>query len=407
VKLRGIVVGLAVTGALFSGAWACGSRTGIGLFNEVGGDGDGHDGDALGEDAVVTDGVSGTPCPGAGGSDVPPPPSCAPSGAGMTNCGPGGSGSESCCTSLEVCGGTYYRTYTNDGGGPTQESDPATVSDFRLDKYLVTVGRFRQFVAAWRSGYYPSAGSGIHAYLNGGQGLENNASPGTYETGWDVANWNNATDVDPTDANLGVCSHSSMVSSSTWTAGPAGSENLPMNCVTWYEAYAFCIWDGGFLPSEAEWEYAAAGGSQQREYPWGSAAPGTACPGTGCEYAIYRCYYPSGSGACSGGVTNLATVGYAFAGAGRWGQLDLAGEVSEWILDLPQGFYATDCINCTYTTPETNPFRIVGGGDFAELAVFLLAVPNHQDGYAMARHDGTGFRCARTPRTLPTTTSDE
>jgi hypothetical protein len=32
---------------------------------------------------------------------------------------------------------------------------------------------------------------------------------------------------------------------------------------------------GGFLPSEAEWEFAAAGGSKQLEYPWGSADPGT------------------------------------------------------------------------------------------------------------------------------------
>lgn len=48
----------------------------------------------------------------------------------MTNCGPGGSGTESCCTSPEVCGGTYYRTYANDGG-PAAEADPAIVSDFR------------------------------------------------------------------------------------------------------------------------------------------------------------------------------------------------------------------------------------------------------------------------------------
>jgi hypothetical protein len=45
------------------------------------------------------------------GVDAALPPSCAPGGPGMTNCGPGGSGTESCCTSLEVTGGTFYRSY--------------------------------------------------------------------------------------------------------------------------------------------------------------------------------------------------------------------------------------------------------------------------------------------------------
>ena len=67
----------------------------------------------------------------------------------------------------------------------TAEGDPATVSGFRLDKYLVTVGRFRQFVEIWNggAGYAPSAGSGKHTYLNGGRGLANVASSGTYELG--------------------------------------------------------------------------------------------------------------------------------------------------------------------------------------------------------------------------------
>jgi len=47
------------------------------------------------------------------------------------------------------------------------------VGDFKLDKYEVTVGRFRQFVAAWNggAGYTPPAGSGKHTHLNGGNGL--------------------------------------------------------------------------------------------------------------------------------------------------------------------------------------------------------------------------------------------
>ena len=184
----------------------------------------------------------------------------------MTNCG---AASEGCCTSLEVPGGMYYRTYTNSGDGGTGEANPASVSGFVLDKYEVTVGRFRQFVAAWNNGagYAPPAGSGKHTYLNGGQGLANSGSPGTYEPGWVVADDSN---IAPTSANL-ACSPDY----ATWTTSAGSNENRPINCVNWYEACAFCIWDGGFLPSEAEWEYAAAAGSQQRKFPWGNVAPGT------------------------------------------------------------------------------------------------------------------------------------
>src|SRR5579862_6254909 len=86
-------------------------------------------------------------------------------------------------TSLdEVPPGTYDRTYSNDGSGPTGESDPATVSGFRLDKDLITVGQFRQFVAASVAGWIPAAGAGKHAHLNGGMGLANSGGPG-YEPG--------------------------------------------------------------------------------------------------------------------------------------------------------------------------------------------------------------------------------
>src|SRR5262249_48048758 len=150
-------------------------------------------------------------------------------------------------------------------------------------------------------------------------------SAGAYEPGWVASDDAN---VAPTNANLSCTS-----AYQTWSFTPGGHENRPINCVNWYEAYAFCIWDGGFLPSEAEGAYAAAGGNEQRAYPWGSAEPGTACPGTGCQYATYNCDYPSGSGTCTG-ATNIAPVGAAASGAGRWGQLDLAGELWEAIMDL-------------------------------------------------------------------------
>jgi formylglycine-generating enzyme required for sulfatase activity len=316
------------------------------------------------------------------GADGGLPPSCALGGPGLTDCG---STKESCCTSLEVRGGTFYRTYdlsgTESDDGPTGEADPATVSSFRLDKYLVTVGRFRQFVNAWNggNGYTPPAGSGKHTYLNNGNGL--NATGGGYEPGW-VASDN--TDIAPTNANL-AC----QPPFDTWTNTAGSQENLPINCVNWWESYAFCIWDGGFLPSEAEWEYAAAGGSQQREYPWGSAAPGTACPGTGCQYAIYNCDYPSGLGNCTG-VGNIAPVGTATLGAGLWGQLDLAGDVSEWNLD----WYASyaRCTDCAAVTAAST--RVIRGGYFSGPASFLLP-PNRGSFTSSPRYINVGFRCSR------------
>jgi len=305
------------------------------------------------------------------------PPSCSGSGPGISGCAGG-----SCCTSLALSGGTYDRVYGNTGAGPTDASAPASVSAFRLDELDVTVGRFRGFVAAWKDGYFPPAASGKHTHLNGGRGLSSGGSDAglTYEFGWDPSNNG---EVNPTDSAL-ACD----AEYSTWTPSPGANESLPINCINWLEAYAFRIWDGGFLPSEAEREYAAAGGSDQREYPWGTTAPGVAN-----HFAIYGCYYPSGSGGCSG-LFNIAPVGTATSGVGRWGQLDLAGEVYEWNLDWSAP-YVEPCTDCAGLAAASD--RVFRGGLYFYGTAPDLLPSMRFSADPTVKNANIGVRCARTP----------
>jgi formylglycine-generating enzyme required for sulfatase activity len=159
--------------------------------------------------------------------------------------------------------------------------------------------------------------------------------------------------------------------------------------VTWWESYAFCIWDGGFLPSEAEWEYAAAGGSQEREYPWGNpVSSSTTDPGTANQYAIYNFNY-------TGNATYIAPVGFASLGEGTWGQFDLAGEEFEWNLDwyANSGLYADPSTDSAYLTAASG--RVIRGGDFSDPPSYLL--PPFRGNLTPSFRGSVGFRCASTP----------
>jgi formylglycine-generating enzyme required for sulfatase activity len=349
--------------------------------------------DAALDGSAVHDGGEARDGGDAGDGSAPGPAmmgaSCSGGGAGLDTC-PAGTGGESCCTSLEVVGGTYDRTYTNDGDGATGTAAPATVSSFRLDKYEVTVGRFRRYVSylTGRQGAPPASGSGKHVHLNGGAGLANVGNGGGYEGGWDASSWD-ALIATGSDA-LGTWSRN-LACDAAYATWAGSDDNLPINCVTWYEAYAFCIWDGGFLPSEAEWEYVAAGGSELREYPWGSSDPGTKCPGARCSDAVFGCDYPSGPGSCTG-LTNIAPVGTASSGAGLWGQLDLAGNVWEWNLDESASAYVDPCSDCADTATVSN--RVYRGGAFDGPSTVLLP-PGRYGGASSDRFRSLGFRCAR------------
>ncbi|MDX2055568.1 MAG: SUMF1/EgtB/PvdO family nonheme iron enzyme [Polyangiaceae bacterium] len=293
------------------------------------------------------------------------------------NCGP--MGNESCCESPLVEGGTFNRGNATDG--------TATVSAFRLDKYEITVGRFRKFVDAWIAGWRPAAGAGKHAHLNNGSGLVqltgtlgSSATPataGAFEPGWDAA-WaaNIAGTQSGWNANL-----SCDATHQTWSITPS-LETLPINCASWYELEAFCIWDGGFIPTEAEWSFAAVGGNSQRAYPWGADAPDA-------SHAIYNCNY-SGRVSC-----DLAPVGSASLGNGKYGQADLAGNLREWTWDFRQAFMYTECSCSDFVERRTASAGVLAlGGDYNDTQV---PYSDHFGYVESSRNSYVGARCARIP----------
>ncbi|WP_234023723.1 formylglycine-generating enzyme family protein [Sorangium cellulosum] len=282
------------------------------------------------------------------------PPSCAelPATCGLRE-------EESCCATTAVPGGSFHRGA--DG------AFPATVSDFLLDRFEVTVGRFRAFVDEYPASW-PAAGAGEHP-----------RNPGS---GWDT-DW---------DEHLPVAKAELMASLvceelPTWTDEAGANEVLPLNCVTWYLAFAFCAWDGGRLPTEAEWHYAAVGGDELRLYPWTTSESSATLDSS---YAVYGCGMEGG---CV--LEDVPRVGSRSPrGDSRWGQADMAGSVWDWLLDSYVDEYPAECDDCVVSLPDTD--RPIRGGGWRSAAEVLLPAYREPRGRG-ARMAGVGLRCAREP----------
>ena len=219
---------------------------------------------------------------------------------------------------------TGYWCYVRQGAyriGEWEKNQPeATISlpAFWLARYPITVAQYAPFVA---EGYGNDA---ERWWTKEGWQWKQSGTPTMHPWGWNDPQYNGA--------------------------------NQPVIGISWYEASAYCAWLStqiaaqGYeirMPSEAEWEAAAAYDAQRqrRNYPWGSEEP---MP----ERAIYD----------ASRLNRPAPVGCCSSGAAACGALDLAGNVWEWITSSHKGYPAQSGTLAKIFVPGDSDVPLRGGG---------------------------------------------
>ncbi len=155
-----------------------------------------------------------------------------------------------------------------------------------------------------------------------------------------------------------------------------GDGRLPVSCVHWRDAEAFCRAQGKRLPRESEWELAGKGPRGGR-YPWRG-------PAAGCYYAATMVNDTTGR-SCTKGPSRVGTHP---AGASPLGLQDMAGNVEEWTHDwyvenLAQG-----------AAPAAGASHVLrGGGWMSGPSSARMTARNW--GSSAEAGPNVGFRCAK------------
>jgi formylglycine-generating enzyme required for sulfatase activity len=114
------------------------------------------------------------------------------------------------------------------------------------------------------------------------------------------------------------------VSGETTTMGEDKKrDNYAISCVSWYGSIAFCLWLGGSLPTEAQWEYAGRydGSGANNSYQYAGS-------GTLDNVAWYN-----GTSGTGGGTTTTHVHEVGKKTATSAGLYDMTGNVWEWCID--------------------------------------------------------------------------